>query len=96
MLTRKAKSRVSLLLVLLVTFGLVIFFIFKSLEDNLVYFFTPTEINRCCIFRLGYKRVQPNAPHSGLFDINETIFTKESGSKNSISLLKIILRLISF
>ena len=45
MLTRKAKSRVSLLLVLLVTFGLVIFFIFKSLEDNLVYFFSPTEIN---------------------------------------------------
>ena len=45
MLTRKAKSRVSLLLVLLVTFGLGIFFIFKSLEDNLVYFFSPTEIN---------------------------------------------------
>ena len=45
MLTRKAKSRVSLLLVLLVTFGLVIFFIFKSLEDNLVYFFSPTEIH---------------------------------------------------
>ena len=45
MLTRKAKSRVSLLLVLLVTFGLVIFFIFKSLDDNLVYFFSPTEIN---------------------------------------------------
>ena len=45
MLTRKAKSRVSLLLVLLVTFGLVIFFIFKSLEDNLFYFFSPTEIN---------------------------------------------------
>ena len=45
MLTRKAKSRVSLLLVLLVTFGMVIFFIFKSLEDNLVYFFSPTEIH---------------------------------------------------
>ena len=45
MLTRKAKSRINLLLVLFVTFGLVIFFIFKSLEDNLVYFFSPTEIN---------------------------------------------------
>ena len=45
MLTRKAKSRVNLLLVLFITFGLVIFFIFKSLEDNLVYFFSPTEIN---------------------------------------------------
>ncbi len=45
MLTRKAKSRVNLLLVLFVTFGLFIFFIFKSLEDNLVYFFSPTEIN---------------------------------------------------
>ena len=45
MLTRKAKSRINLLLVLFITFGLVIFFIFKSLEDNLVYFFSPTEIN---------------------------------------------------
>ena len=45
MLTRKAKSRVNLLLVLFITLGLVIFFIFKSLEDNLVYFFSPTEIN---------------------------------------------------
>ena len=45
MLTRKVKSRVSLLLVLFIIFGLVIFFIFKSLEDNLVYFFSPTEIN---------------------------------------------------
>ncbi len=45
MLTRKAKSRINLLLVLFVTFGFVIFFIFKSLEDNLVYFFSPTEIN---------------------------------------------------
>jgi len=45
MLTRKVKSRASLLLVLFIIFGLVIFFIFKSLEDNLVYFFSPTEIN---------------------------------------------------
>ena len=45
MLTRKVKSRASLLLVLFIIFGLVIFFIFKSLEDNLVYFFSPTEIH---------------------------------------------------
>ena len=45
MLTRKVKSRVVLLLVLFVIFSAVIFFIFKSLEDNLVYFFSPTEIN---------------------------------------------------
>ena len=45
MLTRKVKSRVGLLLILFIIFGLVIFFIFKSLEDNLVYFFSPTEIN---------------------------------------------------
>ena len=77
MLTRKAKSRVSLLLVLLVTFGLVIFFIFKSLEDNLVYFFSPTEINNK--MDISYKK---KIRVGGL--VKENSITKEETSINFI------------
>ena len=45
MLTRKVRSRIFLFSLSIVLLGLIIFFIFKSLEDNLVYFFSPTEIN---------------------------------------------------
>ena len=45
MLTKKVRSRIFLFFLSIVLLGLIIFFIFKSLEDNLVYFFSPTEIN---------------------------------------------------
>ena len=45
MLTRKVRSRIFLFFLSIVLLGLIIFFVFKSLEDNLVYFFSPTEIN---------------------------------------------------
>ena len=44
MLTRKVKSRIALLSILLLTASIIIFFILKSLEENVVYFFSPTEI----------------------------------------------------
>ena len=44
MLSKKVKSRMLFLIVSLLLATAVIFFIFKSLEDNLVYFFSPTEI----------------------------------------------------
>ena len=44
MLSKKVKSRMIFLIVSLLLATAVIFFIFKSLEDNLVYFFSPTEI----------------------------------------------------
>ena len=75
MLTRKVKSRVGFLLVLFVIFGLVIFFIFKSLEDNLVYFFSPTEINNK--MDISYKKkirvgglVKENSINKGETSIN--------------------------
>ena len=77
MLTRKAKSRINLLLVLFITFGLVIFFIFKSLEDNLVYFFSPTEINNK--MDISYKK---KIRVGGL--VKENSITKEETSINFI------------
>ena len=44
MLTKKVKSRIALLSILLLTASIIIFFILKSLEENVVYFFSPTEI----------------------------------------------------
>jgi len=44
MLTQKVKSRIFLLSVLVILAALVIFVILRSLEENVVYFFSPTEI----------------------------------------------------
>ena len=44
MLTKKVKSRITFLSILLLTASIIIFFILKSLEENVVYFFSPTEI----------------------------------------------------
>mgnify|MGYP002037389552 CR=1 FL=1 len=44
MLSKKVKSRIIFLMLSLLLATAVILFIFKSLEDNVVYFFSPTEI----------------------------------------------------
>jgi len=44
MFSIKVKGRIILFIVFLVISISVIFFIFKSLEENIVYFFSPTEI----------------------------------------------------
>ena len=44
MLSKKVKSRIILLLFLLLSATVVIYLILKSLEENVVYFFSPSEI----------------------------------------------------
>ena len=44
MLSKKARSRFFILMFLLVLAAVVIFVVLKSLEENVVYFFSPTEI----------------------------------------------------
>ena len=44
MLSKKVKSRIIFLVLLLLSATVIIFFVFKSLEENVVYFFSPTEI----------------------------------------------------
>ena len=44
MLGKKVKSRIIFLMFLLILAVLVVFIILKSLEENVVYFFSPTEI----------------------------------------------------
>ena len=45
MLQKKAKKRASLLTLFLLTSGLAIFLILKSLNKNILYFKSPTDIN---------------------------------------------------
>ena len=44
MLGKKAKKRAIFLALLLLLSAVTVFLIFKSLEENIVYFFTPSEI----------------------------------------------------
>ena len=44
MFSKKTRSRLSIFIVLLFLSIIAIFFILKSLEKNIVYFFSPTEI----------------------------------------------------
>ena len=44
MLSKKVKSRIIFLILLLSLATVIIIFILKSLEDNVVYFFSPSEI----------------------------------------------------
>ena len=44
MLSKKARSRFMILIFLLVSAAIVLFIVLKSLEENVIYFFSPTEI----------------------------------------------------
>jgi len=44
MLTKKVRSRIVFMILLLLLTSVFIFLIFKSLEENVVYFFSPSEI----------------------------------------------------
>ena len=44
MLTKRVKSRIVFLTLLFMLLGMLIFLALKSLEENVVYFFSPTEI----------------------------------------------------
>ena len=45
MLGKKTKSRIIILMLILSILILVVFLVLKSLEENVVYFFSPTEIH---------------------------------------------------
>ena len=44
MLSKKVKSRIFFLVVSLIAVAIVIFIVLRSLEENVVYFLSPTEI----------------------------------------------------
>jgi len=44
MLGKKVRSRIYILIFTLISLAIIIFFVIKSLEENVIYFFSPTEI----------------------------------------------------
>ena len=77
MLGKKAKSRMAFFILILATSIVIVVFIFKSLRENVVYFFSPTEIYNKPSIALNKKiRI------GGLVKINSV--TKE---QNSISFI---------
>ena len=44
MLSRKVKSKIFFLIIFLLIIGAVLFFILRSLEENILYFYSPSEI----------------------------------------------------
>ena len=45
MLSRKVKLRITILTLFLIASALLVVFVLRSLEENVVYFFSPTEVN---------------------------------------------------
>ena len=45
MLSRKVKLRIAVLTFFLIVAAVLVVFVLKSLEENVVYFFSPTEVN---------------------------------------------------
>ena len=52
MLTKKVKNRIIFLIFIIFIFIISIFFVLKSLNDSILYFHTPTEINQKKIYLL--------------------------------------------
>ena len=45
MLSRKVKLRIAVLTLFLIVVAVLVVFVLRSLEENVVYFFSPTEVN---------------------------------------------------
>ena len=45
MLSRKVKLRIAILTFFLIVAAVLVIFVLRSLEENVVYFFSPTEVN---------------------------------------------------
>ena len=45
MLSRKVKLRITILTFILIVAAALVIFVLRSLEENVVYFFSPTEVN---------------------------------------------------
>tara|TARA_B100001029_G_scaffold101804_1_gene83769 strand:+ start:956 stop:1384 length:429 start_codon:yes stop_codon:yes gene_type:complete len=46
MLTRKVKGRISFIVLLVILLSVSVFFIINSLKENMLYFFTPTDVKQ--------------------------------------------------
>jgi len=85
MLTKKVKSRIMFLIVSLILTISIILFIFSSLKDNIVYFYSPTEIyEKVSILENEKIRVGGLVKEKSLIKNNDTINFIITDLKNEI------------
>jgi len=85
MLSRKVKLRIAVLTFFLIVASVLVVFVLKSLEENVVYFFSPTEVNDKenisfnKTIRIG-GLVKKNSINFIITDLNNEIVVSYSGS----------------
>ena len=85
MVTKKVKSRIFLLIFLSSVIALIIFFILRSLEENVVYFFSPTEIYNKTDLNLRKKiRIGGLVKNNSIVKENESVNFVITDLKNEI------------
>jgi len=85
MLGKKAKARLIFLVIAFLLLTTVIFFIFRSLEKNVVYFFSPTEIEKSQNLKLNKKiRIGGLVKENSVTKNNTTINFVITDLKNEI------------
>ena len=86
MLSKKVKSRIFYLIFTLVTATVILFIILRSLEDNVVYFFSPTEIYNKPNILLNNKIRLGGLVKKGSIQKKEKIYLKEFEQSQTIKI----------
>ena len=74
MLTKKVKNRISFLILLITVLIALIFFVIKTLNENVLYFLTPTEVSKKQDIKVGKKmRIGGMVKEKSIFTQSEEI-----------------------
>ena len=85
MLTKKVKNRISFLILLITVLIALIFFVIKTLNENVLYFLTPTEVSKKQDIQVGKKmRIGGMVKEKSIFTQSEEIKFIITDLKNEI------------
>ena len=85
MLTKKVKNRMSFLILLITVLIALIFFVIKTLNENVLYFLTPTEVSKKQDIQVGKKmRIGGMVKEKSIFTQSEEIKFIITDLKNEI------------
>tara|TARA_X000000368_G_scaffold131369_1_gene103197 strand:+ start:78 stop:506 length:429 start_codon:yes stop_codon:yes gene_type:complete len=85
MLTKKVKNRISFLILLITVLIALIFFVIKTLNENVLYFLTPTEVSKKQDIKVGKKmRIGGMVKEKSIFTQSEEIKFIITDLKNEI------------
>ena len=85
MLTKKVKNRISFLILLITVLIALILFVIKTLNENVLYFLTPTEVSKKQDIQVGKKmRIGGMVKEKSIFTQSEEIKFIITDLKNEI------------